>query len=666
MQDDKPGIKDKRFVEMIPTLFYWERIESIREILEENIEEGTDLFFRWKSLEKNLESCNIFVSWYEILIRPWIPPTLSHSPFSKAKQRIYMSATLGSGGELERLLGIPKIHRIPIPPGWEKQGSGRRFFIFPDYSFDVSEYLPWLVKLINNTDRTLVLCPNSQSLMNIKSSIQKIGTSHSILGSADIEDNLDTFVKKKNSVLILTNRYDGLDLPGDTCRHLILYDMPIAINIHERFLHNRLAITSLLKDRILTRITQAVGRTTRGDTDYSLINIVGRSLFNFCASESNRMEMHPELQAEIKFGITQSELDNLDNLSELIDLFFEQGEAWNEADKQIIGIRSESEKNIDERTKILKSIVKEEVNYQYDLWKNDYESALTHARTIIDTLPSDKFQGYRGLWCYFAGNISKKLAEIKSSKEYEEESTELYKMAIKCARTISWFSEFFNRLETKDIQEEIDQFSCYAVEKCQDNLSEWGCIGKTFENQIDQVKELISNDKAKPFEIGLTDLGNLLGFEAHHSANDSDPDSIWKLGDHFAIVFEAKTGKKPDNGISVDNCRQSIGHYNTANNDDFCKGVEKKIVVIVTHCKFIENAAIQHTGELYYMNVDRIREIFEIISGIYRRIRTQLINYDNETVRQMIFKELKKYNVDPENLLKEFESKPLKDLPVLP
>jgi len=172
IEKDDPGIRDYKSVDMIPSPYYLERIESIREILEENLEEGSNLFFQWKSLQRNLECCNIFLSWYEILIRPWIPPTLSHNPFANAKQRVYMSATLGSGGELERIIGVPKISRLPIPSGWDKQGSGRRFFIFPDYSFNPNEYLPWLLSEIGKFDRNLVLCPNTQSLLEFEKIIQ--------------------------------------------------------------------------------------------------------------------------------------------------------------------------------------------------------------------------------------------------------------------------------------------------------------------------------------------------------------------------------------------------------------------------------------------------------------------------------------------------------------
>ncbi|MEO1670426.1 MAG: hypothetical protein AAFR77_06490 [Cyanobacteria bacterium J06631_2] len=32
-----------------------------------------------------------------------------------------MSATLGEGGELERITGVEKMSRLPIPQGWQKQ-----------------------------------------------------------------------------------------------------------------------------------------------------------------------------------------------------------------------------------------------------------------------------------------------------------------------------------------------------------------------------------------------------------------------------------------------------------------------------------------------------------------------------------------------------------------
>jgi hypothetical protein len=44
----------------------------------------------------------VYIAPDAILIRPFIPPAASHPQYAQAEQRIYLSATLGEGGELER------------------------------------------------------------------------------------------------------------------------------------------------------------------------------------------------------------------------------------------------------------------------------------------------------------------------------------------------------------------------------------------------------------------------------------------------------------------------------------------------------------------------------------------------------------------------------------
>jgi replicative superfamily II helicase len=51
----------------------------------------------------HLHACHLYISAHELVIRPLIPPTWTHDPFNRACQRIFMSATLGTGGDLERL-----------------------------------------------------------------------------------------------------------------------------------------------------------------------------------------------------------------------------------------------------------------------------------------------------------------------------------------------------------------------------------------------------------------------------------------------------------------------------------------------------------------------------------------------------------------------------------
>ncbi|TBX66050.1 hypothetical protein [Bacillus toyonensis] len=115
------------YKEKLPTTHLYEYINELTVLLDTNVNE-TKLQYPWSLLRSNFEVCHIYYSWNEIIIRPIIPPLLTYEPFANAKQRIFMSATLGNSGDLERTPGIPKIKRLPILEGGDKQGLGRKLF----------------------------------------------------------------------------------------------------------------------------------------------------------------------------------------------------------------------------------------------------------------------------------------------------------------------------------------------------------------------------------------------------------------------------------------------------------------------------------------------------------------------------------------------------------
>ncbi len=138
LREEPRGLSDHLWVQIVPAPLVWEWESEISSILDQAPVQS-DLSYRWSVLKGNLRSCQLYVSPYEIMFRPVLPPTGSYAPFVSASQRLYMSATLGRGGELERLSGRKSILRLPSPPGWDGHGVGRRFFIFPELSLDATE-----------------------------------------------------------------------------------------------------------------------------------------------------------------------------------------------------------------------------------------------------------------------------------------------------------------------------------------------------------------------------------------------------------------------------------------------------------------------------------------------------------------------------------------------
>ncbi|MBN2129800.1 MAG: DEAD/DEAH box helicase [Sedimentisphaerales bacterium] len=311
------------WIEKIPTVEFVGRLPEISPFLDENTAQSS-LRYAWSLLRGHLDACHMYVSYNEILIRPYIPPSLTHQPFAHATQRVFMSATLGLGGDLERITGIESFHRLPIPPGWDKQGIGRRYFVFPEMSLSEDEVIPLIQRMVEHAGRALVLVPSEKRAEKCRD----LFTDTHVYAAKDIETSKDNFISEEKAVAVLANRYDGIDLVDDECRLLIIEGLPKTGNLQEVYLMSRMVAGNLFKDRIRTRIVQAFGRCTRSATDYAAVVVIGEDFFDWLVITENRSLFHPELQGELIFGAEQAKDMNRDMLLENLDIFLEHSNDW--------------------------------------------------------------------------------------------------------------------------------------------------------------------------------------------------------------------------------------------------------------------------------------------------------------------------------------------------
>lgn len=223
--------------------------------------------YRFKMIRPHLRACLFYVSpqgWY---IRPMLPPTFTHDPFTGPQQRIYLSATLGEGGELERAFGRLKISRIPAPPEWENIGSGRRFFVFPDlaestqdpfgpaglHATDPNAPTPpdtaeapadretkggLVGQLIALRGKSVVLTPDGDSATKIADTLDVPHTERFKPG--DTLDGLQPFKNAQRGMLLAPSRFDGMDLPDESCSIILMHDLPNSLHLQDQFLQTRL------------------------------------------------------------------------------------------------------------------------------------------------------------------------------------------------------------------------------------------------------------------------------------------------------------------------------------------------------------------------------------------------------------------------------------------
>lgn len=631
--EDQTSKRRTDLVEMIPGNHVRSRVAALTALLDASLPQESSPRYAWDIVREHIVACGVFVSWDSILIRPFIPPTLTHPAFAKATQRVYMSATLGAGGELERVTGIKSIERIPMPTGWEKRGSGRRLFLVPQVAMSEADAMRVVLAASKSFPRSLVLTPRRCEAESLITELKKEGLT--IFGAEDIEDSIEPFARSTKSALALT-RYDGLDLPDDTCRLLVMCGLPSGTNLQEKFLWSRIAAFSLLRDRVLTRFTQGIGRCTRSDNDYAVVLIWGRPLVDFILKEENRRILIPELQAEVQFGVENSRDKSLGDFEALWNAFMLQGEEWQGAEEAIVSLRERCSRRDDPASARLRSVVADEIAYLYDIWNGRLETALEHARAVADALGGDETKGYRAWWYYITADVALALYQENGDSKLIALAKDFLGRAAGCCSGVSWFARLARSAEESRRAADSNELTAVAVQNVRDRLMEWGVAGGRFEREIQQATTDLLATEHKQFHRGLKALGEMLGFEAEVPENDADPDCVWSIEDEIHIVHEAKSDHTPADAIGVNDVRQAQSHVNWIRANRTCTENTRILALIESPRTTVAQKALAHAKSLCHCQPTLLQGMCEEIAAILRRVRSQSAALSDEKVLEQL------------------------------
>lgn len=635
----------------------WERSQRIREIL--SAASGDSIEYPWSMIDEHLGACHIYMSRPEILIRPLCPPSETHPPFANANQRIFMSATLGSGGDLERATGVRSIHRLPLPKGWEKRGTGRRLILLPNLSLRTAEAEQLTSELAKRDGRLLVLTTDGAHLKRIEAGWLK-GSGKTILHADDIEADLAVFTDDDDAALVLTNRYDGIDLPDEACRQMVIDDHPDATNLQERFLTERLGAGAFLRERIRTRVTQAMGRCTRNDTDHATILILGERLAKFLTEKDVRRSLHPELQAELALGIDNSKEQTAEGFLDIIDMF--QTEDWEEAEQQLQEASKEATRVDDPVARPLAEVVEHELAYVYAAWNDDWTYAVDAARKVIDGLEGgSELRPYQALWYYVASNATVRAEEQRGDGPSGLPS-DLLRRAVTCAAGLNFFLKPL-KLASGAVREDDAQAARSALTAAR-RLADLQHIGSKFEKHMTTVKSDLASTDSKAFERGLDALGELLGFEIVPGVGKAEaaPDSVWHLDRDLFLGWEAKSDEKPDAPIAVKRVRQAKGHIDWIKDHFKLNSVSGVSAIMTSPRTTLDTEAKKFTDAVWYMKLDGVRELAKDTAQALAAVRRDAGAASEAVMAEALLREFKAAKLLPKQLLARFV--PLGSLPV--
>jgi hypothetical protein len=663
--DDSPKPSDANWIEKIPS----PRIADLQTTLDAFLDAhtaDTDLQYPWSFLKGHLDACHLYISHGSILIRPYIPPAMTHQPFATATQRVYMSATLGRGGDLERITGVPGFHRLPIPKGWDKQGIGRRFFMFPEQSLKGESVNDLIPKLMERAHRSLVLVPSDKAAEYYRDMVGK-SLKYAVFDAQAIESSKATFTKEPKAVAVLANRYDGIDLIGDECRLLIIRGLPRATNIQERFLMSRMAAGNLLDDRIRTRIIQAVGRCTRSATDYAAVCILGDDFDDWLILEEKRSLFHPELQGELQFGFEQSVDKEAEDFAENLDIFLKHKDEWNDVDTEILELRDKATQKKIQGEEVLLAAANHEVHYTYAIWNHDYGKSVTLAAEIASLLSGDDTKGFRGFWYYLAGAAAELASREGGGKEHlREVAAGHFLRAAACAPSVAWLRKLIPPAEVpKDsgatITEECLQSN---VERMELTFERRGFASpKKFEKEAKSILDGLAGTDPDKFEEAHRSLGELLGFDAGNANSDAAPDPWWISAGKLCIVSEDKSDSKAENPIAVKHTRQAATHSKWML--EHAKLAEKPIItcVMITPATTIHPEASTYAEDVKYWHLEDFRKWAQHAVASIRKFRGEYPGPGNLGWRAAVCDGLKEAKLDPMSIFDKITAIDIKSLP---
>mgnify|MGYP005815209235 CR=1 FL=1 len=582
-----------------------------------------NLVYSLSMLQGHVDRALVYVSHRAILIRPLIPPTSTHDAFASARQRVYMSATLGQGGELERAFGRATIKRIPVPRGWDRQGSGRRFFVFPSVTTDLREQEEvdaWVRHLLESVGRCLVLTPMEMQAQELIGRV--IPEGWRALRASNVEDDLAAFTATSNVALVLANRYDGIDLPDDDCRVVILAGLPSRGDLQERFLHDSLGAIEVLRERIRARFTQGSGRATRNLKDFAAVVVLGEELINYVCKREVAAALHPELQAELSWGFEESRANNGDDLLADLTEFFGQTLTWQQANVDIIERRRGVDTVRPPGTDVLANAAPFEVQAWNAAWQGQWDGAVDKARRVIDELRGGReVQRYAALWYYLLANW---VAHVDPSPQI---ATDYLSRARAAGRGTTWLDHLTAPSDTQTgavTTTARDEADAAAVQRVLDTIAQLG-RNATFEADLTQARSGLAGRDARPYEDGLVHLGKLTGaLSEGNGGATAAPDAMWRLDQHLWISWEAKSEALPDGELGADDVRQAGSHLRYMA-DWYGEEIPRASYgLIVTPQTRINPAAVAVAEEhLYRVRPPLVLDLFDRLARVWRTLRSR-------------------------------------------
>jgi hypothetical protein len=506
----------------------WQSLNSeIHEILSPNSEED-GFKFVWPYLSDILKRCRCIISSSGIEIIPDVIPIRKVTPFANADHRLFMSATLADDTVLIRELGCSlEAAKEPVIPRSDK-GMGERMVIAPSL-VDPRLNRQWVMKLCSALSRkvnVVVLSPSEWAAREWEGD-----GAHVFLGD-DVTAAVEQLKGKAPSFryVAFAQRYDGVDLPDNACRILVIDGMPYGEGIADKFDSSVSSIPGGVRNRMVYRIEQGMGRAVRSHVDYAVVILSGHDIAHFIAKRDVLAAMNPDTASQLRLALDLAEMakeDSEDSHKAIVDMItqcLQRDDGWKQFYSERMSKSRQGRKNTD--ATMLNMVFSERQAFEYALDKQ-FDKAVEVLRAALNKL-------------LIAEDLKGWYLQKSANYMYEMNQGEAFEMQ-RAAREKN--AQLFcppNVTKRAIIPEQVD---------VQSRIISWY---SQFENpngviaRIEDLRAKLSYDVSpETIEESLKELAFLVGAEGQRPENElgEGPDDLW-LWPNISLVIEVKNENK--------------------------------------------------------------------------------------------------------------------------
>jgi hypothetical protein len=485
--------------------------------------------FVWGLIADYVPGLRCVFSGTYIEIAPEVLPVEALPIYSTVPRRIFMSATISDEAALVRDLGCdPKAAEslIELP---DAGGLGERMIVVPQLMDGggatlTRDALMKVCARIAARTTVVVIAPSNYAAKQW----QQVATQVVVEG-VDIGEALEALRSGKPQLVVFANRYDGIDLPDDACRLLVLDGAPVTRSLFDSIDGKGTDSVSARRRAVIHRVEQGLGRAVRSRSDYAAVILWGSGLVELISHRGMRTGMTDETQLQIELGLdiakrAKGDTDTRKTIVELVETCLRRDAGWKKVYAQKVKAARAPGDPAARKARVAFAAVERRA------WQAYVDNRGSDAaRMLIDYLDSvgspEELQWWifqRAAWYVRATDPPQSLEWQKAACERDRralrppQGTQYRKEAAKhasaAAAVLAWFTEF-----------EYGNGALAALEEVRGQLV------------------FATDASSERFEDGMYRLGKLLGLESSRPEDEygTGPDALWLSG-QFSLPIEAK------------------------------------------------------------------------------------------------------------------------------